>query len=137
MCLLLKDLIKFNTNDKKLETKLKDSTSKGLVFNSLKARWNYLKKLEIFQCESHQFLDFIAEDQDEKRWISYDRLLKLLKIHYTDSESSMHKEILRSFLLDLELFKTFRDKGQIKKFLAIYDFKEMREMPDLMEMDDD
>lgn len=48
VCLLLKDLIRFNTNDKKLETKLKDQTNKGLVFNSLKARWNYLKKLEIF-----------------------------------------------------------------------------------------
>ena len=148
VCLLLKDLIRFNTNDKKLETKLKDQTNKGLVFNSLKARWNYLKKLEIFQCESQQFLDFIAEDQEEKRWMSYSRLLKLLKNYYTDvsiqisnsllqAEAGIHKDILRQFLFDLDLFKTLKEKGKIKKFVSIFDLAYLKDGPDLSELEDE
>ena len=44
--LLMKDLLKFNTKENKLEEKYKDLNSKGIVYNALLNRENFFSKLD-------------------------------------------------------------------------------------------
>lgn len=69
--------------------------------------------------------------------MSYSRLLKLLKNYYTDAEAGIHKDILRQFLFDLDLFKTLKEKGKIKKFVSIFDLAYLKDGPDLSELEDE
>jgi hypothetical protein len=55
----MKELLRFNTSDKKLEDRLKDCNSKGLVFNTLKTRDLYYAKFEKFKAANPTFLDDI------------------------------------------------------------------------------
>jgi hypothetical protein len=58
-CLLMKEILRFNTTDKRMEDRLKDASSRGLVYNTLKTREGYYARLEKFRAANPSFLDEI------------------------------------------------------------------------------
>jgi secreted protein with Ig-like and vWFA domain len=55
----MKEILRFNTTDKRMEDRLKDASSRGLVYNTLKTREGYYARLEKFRAANPNFLDEI------------------------------------------------------------------------------
>ena len=72
----MKEILRFNSSDKKLEERLKDVNSKGLVFNTLKARELYYAKLEKFRSANPTFLDDIAEDTENRFFLDFSKVYR-------------------------------------------------------------
>jgi hypothetical protein len=119
----MKEVLRFNTTDKKLEDRLKDCNSKGLVFNTLKARELYYKKLEKFRAANPTFLDDIQEDLENRNYIDYSKFYKFLYLNYSDG-SSFQKDLV-SAIVEEDFHECLIKKGKLKGFRNAFDYENL------------